>query len=977
MHHPTAQSSSGESLAQAPRKVSIKQLLLLAILSGSVCLPVKTAWAEGSRDLFPSGGQGNRGHIEWRSDFSAGFLRRTLFQVFAEQGEYILVGSSATGLNRGNIEIFHPGMVSGPIANETLPTTASLSCTTAQPGRGFIANRSQEIAGPVSIDGTSNTAGYQPCFYQAPVTGIYTVAMYGPSGRNGTANPNNGIEHSIESINATTSQNTGISAWDVTVRNTQHSAIDIPGRLHTFNAAINMGQNGAYLYADLYPITLDGFRYEISLRGVDPNGFSLFGNQLGNLDSNGTTSLYRDVLGTNGPIDDPAGGTKSASPQYPIFFNEIDPAVLPYMPIYDPFSGLQTGSGFPATPLLPEVTAATFSGNIVGDTSSVGGGGQFSFTSNLPSGNYQIIISRDGVDFDPYGPNNKQIRGYMSAAGQQIIDWDGLDNSGEAFPVGAFKYLVSIYGGEYHFPMSDVENNVNGGPTYRLLNAANPFGNTVAFYDHRGYTTADGFVVRDRNPGDGDPTDDALCGTNPPNPPASDLIVGADSSSPSFNAFGQLTDGNTNVQCTGAFGDTKTLDIWTYFPSEQPAGTVIIINPADFGDAPDSAAGNGPGNYQTRLSNNGPLHSLETERVYLGDGVTNDQAVFGDGIDDSGNATDDVDDAFRSLPAVPASGTYRLNDIPVHNETNRNAILHAWIDFDQNGAFAENEYQSAVVAPGDNSQNLSWTVPTTSAGITYARFRLTTYPLTDDANTTTVDERSIGGAGDGEVEDYAVGLTANTANILLTKRITAINNNPLQNPNDATPLNTFVNDGIPGSADDHPYWPSNYLTGATNGGLIRPSNNRPSDTVEYTLYFLSTGAIAAKDVMLCDRIPANTTFVPDTFNTLLTSPVTGGGSRGLFLSFNNEEHALTNAHDGDEITITATDTVSGTAPHDGIGGYYFPPGEEPSLTFPGISCASPNTTGAVVIDISTLPNATEAGRPQNAYGFVRFQVSVN
>lgn len=918
--------------------------------------------------MFPSGGQGNRGHIEWRSDFSAGFRRRTLLRVFAEQGEYILVGSSATGVSNGNIEIFNPGTVTGPVANETLPAATDFSCRTAQPGQGFIASRAQELAGPTSIDGTINTAGYQPCYYQAPTTGIYTVAMYGPSGRNGTDNPNNGIEHSIEALNTTATQNTSISAWDVTVRESQTSATDLPGRLHTFNAALNMGQNGVYLYADLYPITLDGFRYEITLRGLDPFGFSIFGNQLGNLDSDGATSLYHDVLGTNGPVDNPAGGTQSASPQYPIFFNEIDPAILPYLPLYDPFSGLQTGSGFPSVPLLPEVTNASYSGNIVGGTSSVGGGGQFGFTSNLPSGNYQIIISRDGVNFDPAAPENKQLRGYMTAAGPQIVGWDGFDNSGNAFPVGRFNYLVFVYGGEYHFPMSDVENNVNGGPTYRLLNATNPYGNTVAFYDHRGYRTTDGFVVSDRNPADGDPTDDALCGTNPPTPPASDLIVGTDSLAPDFNAFGQLTNGNTNVQCTGAFGDTKTLDIWTYFPSAQPPGTVIIINPADFGDAPDTSADNGPGNYQTYLSDNGPRHSLEETVVYLGSGVTNDSDVFGDGIDDSGNATDDLDDAFTTLPAVPPSGTYLLSNIPLNNGTTRDATLHAWIDFNQNGAFEANEYQSATVSPGETTKDLSWTIPTTAAGTTYARFRLTTDILTDQTNTTAVDERSVGGANDGEVEDYAVELRTTTANILLAKRITAINNNRVQNPNDATPLNTVVNDGSPGSADDHPYWPAGYLTGATNGGLIRSGTGGPGDRVEYTIYFLSTGTTAAKDVMLCDRIPTNTTFVPDAFNTL-TPPFTGGGSRGLLLSFNNEEYALTNINDGNEII--------GTGPDDGIGGYYFPPGEDPSLTFPGLSCASPNTTGAVIVNLTTLPNATEVGVPENAYGFIRFSVNIN
>ena len=135
---------------------------IVAILLSAVLAPL--AKAEGSRDMFPSGAPGNRGHIEWRNDFTTGFRRRTLFRVFANQGEYILLGSSAVGVNQGDIEIFHPGTVAGQVANEVLPATADFTCSSAQPTQGFIANRAQELAGPMSVDGTGNVSGYKPCY---------------------------------------------------------------------------------------------------------------------------------------------------------------------------------------------------------------------------------------------------------------------------------------------------------------------------------------------------------------------------------------------------------------------------------------------------------------------------------------------------------------------------------------------------------------------------------------------------------------------------------------------------------------------------------------------------------------------------------------------------------------------------------------------------------------------------------------------
>ena len=508
----------------------LRKLWLLAKYSQSLWLLlfICTVWvpqaqAEGSRDMFPTGAQGNRGHIVWRSSSRSGFRTRTLLRVFAQQGEYILMGSSAVGVDQGDVELYLPGALSGAVANEVIPATSEFSCVGDQPGRGFIATRTQELAGPVSVDGTANTGGYVPCYFQAPVTGIYYVAMYGPSGDNSNTSPNAGVEHSINAINTGVTQATGVSAWDVTVRASQSSAVDRTGRLHTFNMSLNMGQNLVNLHSEIYPITSDGYRYRIEMNGIDPFGFSLFGNQLGNIDSDGMSPLYRNILGSDGDISNPVGGVTSASPQYPIFLNPVDSAVLPFLQKYDPLSGLLVSTGIPSTPILPEVRSPNFVGSLVGQTSFVGGGGTFSFESNLPTGSYEIVISRDGVNFDPARPENKVINGYMAMPGIQTAQWDGLANDRQPFPVGTFPYAIIIRGGEYHFPMSDVENNPIGGPIYNLLNATNPRGNTVAFYDHRGYYTRDGALVPDRDPDDGDPIDDALCGENPPFPPVANL----------------------------------------------------------------------------------------------------------------------------------------------------------------------------------------------------------------------------------------------------------------------------------------------------------------------------------------------------------------------------------------------------------------------------------------------------------------------
>jgi uncharacterized repeat protein (TIGR01451 family) len=205
------------------------------------------------------------------------------------------------------------------------------------------------------------------------------------------------------------------------------------------------------------------------------------------------------------------------------------------------------------------------------------------------------------------------------------------------------------------------------------------------------------------------------------------------------------------------------------------------------------------------------------------------------------------------------------------------------------------------------------------------------------------------------------GAITTSPSVILVKRITGINKNPI-NPNDGKVLNIFVDDS--GTTNDtHPNWPApvnSYPLGATNGGLVKPK-----DEVEYTIYFLSTGTATANNVLFCDRVPANVTFVPNAFNGL---PVGVGGlsgaDRGIAIDRNGSLNSYTNTADGDIAR-------------------YFPPYQEPTYGdyaqyFPSTNpskkiCNGANDNGAVVTYLGNIPKSVSPGLPNTSYGFVRFR----
>jgi hypothetical protein len=202
----------GRSSAHNLKQTLFTSLILLVVVISALG-STRPAMAEGSGDLSAIG-MVQRPLTEWRTSLYGNLLpRRTLLKVYANAGEIINLGSSALGVGSGDIVVWTPGTITDPL-NVTLPTPA-FNCASVSTTNGRMTTRAQELAGPLP-----NIGGFTPCTYTAATTGVYNVAFYGPLG--GTSDTI-GSAGTIDTPNITTTQNSGVSMWDITVRDSTNT----------------------------------------------------------------------------------------------------------------------------------------------------------------------------------------------------------------------------------------------------------------------------------------------------------------------------------------------------------------------------------------------------------------------------------------------------------------------------------------------------------------------------------------------------------------------------------------------------------------------------------------------------------------------------------------------------------------------------------------------------------------------------------
>lgn len=229
----------------------------------------------------------------------------------------------------------------------------------------------------------------------------------------------------------------------------------------------------------------------------------------------------------------------------------------------------------------------------------------------------------------------------------------------------------------------------------------------------------------------------------------------------SYDAQVSFTDLVGNASTIGGTEQQQTV-------TATPTSTTTLTLRDDFGDAPES------GGYTTLLVNDGPRHLINSN-LFLGDTQADlDSGGFTNGVETAGDASEDdalgdegidqlLNGAQSSFDTLSVATTAYSLTLDLTNGIASPANLYAWIDFDGDGNFDEDEIASDTIlaSAGATTSTLNWanigsTGPDIVSGTTYARFRLTTDTGLVAGSNGGEDEASIGFASDGEVEDYLI-----------------------------------------------------------------------------------------------------------------------------------------------------------------------------------------------------------------------------
>ena len=179
-----------------------------------------------------------------------------------------------------------------------------------------------------------------------------------------------------------------------------------------------------------------------------------------------------------------------------------------------------------------------------------------------------------------------------------------------------------------------------------------------------------------------------------------------------------------------------------------------FLQSVDFGDAPDTAAGVGLGNYNTLGTDSGPNHVI-VAGLRLGaidpdsdNGLLQNAAATADDT----TLTPDDEDGVATLPSITTLSTSVSLNVSVYSTSA--STVACWIDFNRDGDFLDaGERASASVTASASQQTIPLTFSGFAApamGTSYLRCRI--------SNTASEVTSPTGAATSGEVEDYQVSI---------------------------------------------------------------------------------------------------------------------------------------------------------------------------------------------------------------------------
>ena len=224
---------------------------------------------------------------------------------------------------------------------------------------------------------------------------------------------------------------------------------------------------------------------------------------------------------------------------------------------------------------------------------------------------------------------------------------------------------------------------------------------------------------------------------------------------------------DTSINSTTADGIATNGEVEDY-------PVTISIPIYDYGDAPDTGAGTGTGNYQTTAANDGAAQvviNTAGQILSIGDAVDTDDGSLQNAdatADDVLDSADD-EDGVTAFPILTdeAGQTYTVS-VPVRNNVPLvNAYLVGYIDFNRDGDFNDPNERSttATIVPNANgdaqTMDLTFTTPAgMTPGNTFARLRLGQVRATAEQAT----GASVS-TDNGEIEDYQIAIAPASGDI--------------------------------------------------------------------------------------------------------------------------------------------------------------------------------------------------------------------
>ncbi len=208
----------------------------------------------------------------------------------------------------------------------------------------------------------------------------------------------------------------------------------------------------------------------------------------------------------------------------------------------------------------------------------------------------------------------------------------------------------------------------------------------------------------------------------------------------------------------GSMGDNVSVAsfINLFDCANTPQALICNASSYDSGDAPLSFESTAPAAHYYRCPAGIQLgvltpnsNNLSPANVLAG---ADNMTTNGDGLEEDG---------MSSLATYTGSSSYSFT-FTAQNTTTITGNIYGWVDWNGNGVFELSEYKTATIAAGVASQTYTFTYSGLSGvfcGKKYLRLRATNDVMLDNVATTNIDERSIGIANSGEIEDYYVNAT--------------------------------------------------------------------------------------------------------------------------------------------------------------------------------------------------------------------------